>query len=54
MSFQAGGRGCFNCGDASHQVNFSLSSFSPSWDPNLLSDVYLKSWFGNVLISTGP
>ncbi|KAE8307675.1 hypothetical protein BDV41DRAFT_554130 [Aspergillus transmontanensis] len=20
MSFQAGGRGCFNCGDASHQA----------------------------------
>ncbi|PYI04278.1 hypothetical protein BO78DRAFT_399139 [Aspergillus sclerotiicarbonarius CBS 121057] len=25
MSFQAGGRGCFNCGDASHQVNYALS-----------------------------
>ncbi|EAU29664.1 conserved hypothetical protein [Aspergillus terreus NIH2624] len=41
MSFQAGGRGCFNCGEATHQLQLRwyakpISPFKLGPDPNLI------------------
>ncbi|RDH15292.1 hypothetical protein M752DRAFT_274269 [Aspergillus phoenicis ATCC 13157] len=49
MSFQAGGRGCFNCGDASHQARDCPKKGTPTcyncggMSPDLVSSTLVSN-----------